>query len=533
MSPRRTLTLLTVLIAALQFWGARFYMTSDGVSYLDIARSLEVNPYWSPLFSWLLAPVVRLLPLSWTTPALHAFQALFAIAAVLLADRLWSRLAPDSVNDGPWLLTRWMIAWWMAFSLTSVALVQPDLLCLALGLLACLFVLDRRPYALGLVLALGYLTKAAFLPFALALLLCWAFQHRRPALTAAAILVLLCLPWWLALHQHTGRWTIGDSGPINYAWEVRGVTRWIHGQGGPHSTYQIAQSPDAFVYPEPIHSTYPPWYNPTYWFTGLEKVPFSLPDQLRALQENGFPALWNWFSTPGLIAVLALAGRIKDWSGLFAEVRRHWVLLLPALATLGMYVIVFFETRYLALSFFLLGSVPVYAAYRRGGPPARFLFPGAAIAALAVTLLVPLGVVVKNIFQESTLTNPYALAAHELRTHGLVPGTKVAFIGLTLNPEWARQAELRIIGDVPMTYDRDPGPERRIIFNPKNHEAFWKGTAANRQNILDGFARAGARYAVSHFLPKEADSTGWTQLTAPVDLFTGPEPLWIRPLSPR
>jgi hypothetical protein len=532
MMARRILLACTLVVAFLQFWHTRFHMYSDGISYLDVARSLEVSSYWSPLFSWLLAPVVRLVPLAWTATAVHALQTLFAVVAVLLADRLWRLLSPATAEDRGWMMTRWMAAWWAVFSLANVGLVQPDLLTACLYLAACIFVLERRPVALGLILAAGYLAKAAMLPFAAFLLGCWFFVDRRRTLLATGVLLVCCLPWWLALRQHTGRWTIGDSGPLNYAWEVNGVTRWMHGQGGPRSTRQISTTPEAFVYPAPFQATYPPWYEPSYWFQGLEKTPFSLANQLRALQENGAPALWYWISTPGLLAAVALGTRFRDWRGLGGELRLRWLLLVPALATVAMYVAVFFETRYVVPQFFLLGTIPLHAAYVRCGPPAGRLFPIAAAAALFFTLAAELGVSAKSLLWDGNTPNPYAQVAAELQAAGASPGTPVAFVGLTLQPEWARQAQLRIVGDVPFRYDRDPGLHRYINFDRTNLEEFWQAPAAVRSRIYRNFAQAGARYVVAHEVPADGDTAGWTRLSTKIPLLSGQTQLWIRPLTP-
>ncbi len=55
---------VAVFLGILQFWTLRFTVMSDGISYLDIARNyaagdwkMAVNAYWSPLLSWLMAPM--------------------------------------------------------------------------------------------------------------------------------------------------------------------------------------------------------------------------------------------------------------------------------------------------------------------------------------------------------------------------------------------------------------------------------------------------------------------------------------------
>ena len=53
--------------AALEAYAQRFAMTPDGMSYLDLSDAVVdgrwsglVNAYWSPLFSWLLVPLLAL-----------------------------------------------------------------------------------------------------------------------------------------------------------------------------------------------------------------------------------------------------------------------------------------------------------------------------------------------------------------------------------------------------------------------------------------------------------------------------------------
>ncbi len=79
MTTRRILFACTLLIAFLQFWHHRFH---------EVTRTLDVNAYWSPLFSWLLLPIVRFVPLAWSANAVHDLQAAYAVGAVLLADNI-------------------------------------------------------------------------------------------------------------------------------------------------------------------------------------------------------------------------------------------------------------------------------------------------------------------------------------------------------------------------------------------------------------------------------------------------------------
>lgn len=421
------------------------------------------------------------------------------------------------------MITRWMTTWWMVFSSANISLVQPDLLTTCLYLAACLFVLQGRPALLRLALAAGYL----------AMLSCWFFVDRRRAFLAGAVLVVCCtlggspfanipvvgrsaIP---ARSTMPGRSTASSAGSIGRAAPTplaRSLRR--------RTPSSILSRSKQFIRPGT---------SPRIGLRRLlEKTPFSSANQLRELQENGAPAVWYWFSTPGRLAILALGARMKDWSGFRTELRSRWMLSLPALATVGMYVAVFFETRYVAPQYFFLGTLPLHAAYLRCGPAAARLFPLAAAAALFFTLLAELGVSAKSLLLEGNTPNPFAEVAAELYAAGATPGTPVALVGLTLQPEWARQAGLRIIGDVPIIYDRDPGLHRYINFNRANLIHFWHGSPSARERTFQGFASAGARFVVTHEVPPSADLTGWTRLPTKVDLLSGRSHLWIRPITP-
>src|SRR5258708_36900600 len=82
----------TIAVGLLQAWRARFDISGDGNSYLDIASAYlrgdfanAINAYWSPLYSWLIALVLGLFRPSgyWETTILH----LLNFAGVLLALR--------------------------------------------------------------------------------------------------------------------------------------------------------------------------------------------------------------------------------------------------------------------------------------------------------------------------------------------------------------------------------------------------------------------------------------------------------------
>ena len=151
---------------------------------------------------------------------------------------------------------------------------------------------------LGAVLALGYYSKSFMFPMALACLAVIGFARPRKFLVksvAATILFLtIAAPFIAFLSQIKGRISLGDQGRLAYAWYVDGSPIW-NWQGGSrlsgfplHSTQKIGDKPAVFAFAEPIHATYSPWYDSSYWSDGLKPY-YNLNGQLRTLMVN----LWK------------------------------------------------------------------------------------------------------------------------------------------------------------------------------------------------------------------------------------------------
>src|SRR5260370_28188700 len=83
--------------------------------------------------------------------------------------------------------------------------------------------------ALGAILGLAYLAKAIMFLLAFAFLLCsfFAMNSRKRAiprvLLAFLVFLTISAPFFVALSKAKGRLTFGDSGPLAYAWEVKGA----------------------------------------------------------------------------------------------------------------------------------------------------------------------------------------------------------------------------------------------------------------------------------------------------------------------
>ena len=107
------------------------------------------------------------------------------------------------------------------------------------------------------------------------------------ALTLGAC-VCVAAPFVAVLSSKEGRLELGGYGTLNYAWDVDGVPRYLNWTGGngdfgrPVHPTLIARAPLTFAYPSPVAGSIPVWYDPLYWFQGVQPR-LVLGGQIRAL----------------------------------------------------------------------------------------------------------------------------------------------------------------------------------------------------------------------------------------------------------
>jgi 4-amino-4-deoxy-L-arabinose transferase-like glycosyltransferase len=111
----------------------------------------------------------------------------------------------------------------------------------------------REVVGLGVVLGLGYLDRTAFAPLcAVYLGVMWfLIRQVRPLLVSAAIMVAIGAPFAVAISLKKGAPTIGESGKLNYGWEVDGAVRSTHWQGEPGDIGQ-PEHPTRLLIKEPV-----------------------------------------------------------------------------------------------------------------------------------------------------------------------------------------------------------------------------------------------------------------------------------------
>ncbi|MDX6271303.1 MAG: hypothetical protein QOD28_2526 [Acidobacteriota bacterium] len=562
------------------------YMGADGIAYLDIGDAYwrgdwaaAVNAMWSPFYSWLTGLALRLFQPTpfqeFTVVRLLNFALyLLSLAAFVLLLRELERFRRHLTNnDGDsqvnshadaqtdsqvsapansqtdshadahalprraWLIFAYALFIWTSLSMNRVARTSPDVLVSALVFVASALLLRIRTrragwlaFALfGLTLGVGYLTKTFMFPLAFVFLASSLFAcgnlRRAVPRVAVALLVFLVVstPFVVALSRAKHRFTIGDTGRLNYAWHVNGTTSFIHWQGEPagasgtpaHPTRKLSDAPALYEFAAPVAGTYPPWYDPTYWYEGV-RPRLSLKQQLKAVARNlllAYEFLFYRFF-PGAIAaalfILFYTSR-RCPRDIARDIARYWFIIFPALIASASYLLIHFEQRYFA-PFVVIIGVSLFNAVRL--PPtddARRLV-GALVFVTLVTFALSLGYYsARDLYSTVVDLAPGRAArrdvqwqvAEELRRLGVAPGEPVASIGNTMFHAWPRLARVHVVAEIST---RPTGGDV---------EKFWAGDAALKARIVETFARTGARVIVAEGIPAWASNAdGWQRIGA-------------------
>jgi hypothetical protein len=563
--PRVFFWCVILILGLLNVWARRNEVTPDSVSYIELGWAAArgglhqvVNAYWSPLYPFLLSLVFRTFHPGpqWNFTAAHllnfpVYVASLASFELFLKELILVRQASEESPEKSRLLTRrtiWIWGYlfflWASYFWLGPAAVTPDLCVAALVFLATALLLRIRRgrgkwlvfTGLGVLLGLGYLAKAAMFPLSFVFLFS-AFYLDRAAgaafraaalrtLLAAGVFAAIALPLVLALSAQKGRPTFGDSAALNYAMYIDGAPRWVHWHGQPPGTgvparpmRKLSIDPAVYEFAHPVPGSYPPWYDPSYWYEGI-KPHFSLRGQAWAFYRAANVYLKLISRTGALYAlflVLVLLGR-KTGSWEFEARTLFWVWL-PSFAAFGMYALVHAEERFLSgfalmLLMWMLSSLRLTekagGQYRR-----RMILMTVLVPALAITWA--LG----RDLNDVTGNKPYEpwLVAQRLHDTGIAPGTDVGYIGTGTDAYWAHLAGVRIIAEIP----------------DKEQAHFVAADAVRRQQILALFISVGARAVLTRNAEAANPADGWRPIPGTHHfiwqepwLIAAPEKKWSR-----
>jgi hypothetical protein len=533
---------VALVLGLLHLWAHRNDVAPDSISYIEIAWATVrsglhqlVNGHWSAFYPFLLSLVFRYFhpPVQWEFTAAHlvnfaVYLASLASFELFLTELILQRQAaaesPEkSLPVPPRTLWTWGYVFflWASYFWLGLEWVTPDLCVAVLVYLATALLLRIRRgrgnwilfAALGALLGLGYLAKAAMFPLSFVLLfcafcLCWiaGASFRAAALRTlltAGVFASFALPQIVSLSAQKGRRTFGDAGALNYVMYVDHATKFAHWQGEPlgtgnpaHPTRKIFSDPPVFEFAAPIQGSYSPWYDPSYWYEGV-RPHFLLKGQLWALFRAANVYLKIFSKSGALWVVLAavwFARRKALAWGSFAS--GAWLVILPSVAALAMYSLVHVEFRYVApfamvLMLWMLARVRIVT---RAEPQLLRRFHLVVILAPALAA----GWAVARDLYDVIRNKPYEpwVVAQQLHAMGIAPGTDVGYIGSGGDAYWAHLAGVRIIVEIPYT----------------EQQRFVAADAARRQQVLALFSNVGARAVVTRNAAAANPADGWRQI---------------------
>lgn len=519
-------------LGAIQIWVYRSEMNNDGLFYLDVARtyanggwSAAVNGFWSPLYSWIMAPLLALNP-----PPQQEFAAVHAVSFLLFLltmaafdyflRELFRTLQGNESTSSKLFGPAWWACGYALFAYSSLVMVNlgrvgPDILVAASMYVAAAVLLrlartQTFPFwsavGLGITLGVGYLAKSVLFPISLIILattFALVFRQRRRWVgvgISVLVFVLVAGPWITVLSRSKDRLTFGDAGRVNYAWKVNNVpiSHWqgdsLHGTPL-HPTRKLSDGPAVYEFAAPIPGTYPVWQDPSYWFDGIHPR-FSPREQLRRVMNSvGDYLVSQWFYPLllGLLTMVFLAGL----AGLKSAVRKTWFILIPAAAGLSAYTLVLISDRYIA-PFVLVGSLALLAGMA-SAPVTSEQVPVRDARRVPLAMATVFGLmVVGQLWFVDRLLKPgdHFRTSIRFAQLGVPPGSRVGMIGGSPNAYWAHLARDTIVAEI----------------MPAESNSFWALQNGERSRLLDLFRRPGAVAVVAEGVPGWANRAGWVQV---------------------
>jgi hypothetical protein len=207
------LRILAIAFAAAQaLTHAQSISSLDGISYIEIGEAYfradwnaALSAYWSPLYSWILGLFLTVSDPSpfWEFAVVEVTNFVIFLFVLFSFDfflQVLLNAKEDELQKPAWISAGYALFFVASFRWIRVSVDSPDLLLSGIVYLAAGMLLkqneytNRQQYAtFGIVLGLGYLAKAAFLPVAIVFLLSSiaSFQHKRKssALVRSILLV--------------------------------------------------------------------------------------------------------------------------------------------------------------------------------------------------------------------------------------------------------------------------------------------------------------------------------------------------------
>ena len=552
----KNLSILTaIVLGLLHAWFSRFEMTADGMSYLDIADNYlkgdfkaTVCPSWSPLYPFLVSIAFYLFKPSsyWEFSLVHLVNFIIYLFTIFSFNFFICELLNHNKNqaskiskEGLITLPDWAIliigySLFIYSSLHIIALWGPDpdmlfstFVYLASGISLKIYrgqLNSRNFLLLGIVFAFGYLAKTPMFVLAFVYLILVFFAAvKYENLTSSVLKVVLAFitfilissPYIYAISQNKGYLTFGESGKLNYAWYINDIVPFTHWQGEPkdfqfqsgkpkHPTRKIYDNPPVYEFGSPIPGTYPPFYDPTYWYEGITPR-FDLFRQICAICASTFVFNKIFIKLLGFLipcfAILFFMGNRKEL--IIKDILGEWILLVPALSAFCMFSLVHLEPRYIGayiVIFYLTLLCSIRMSGEKSEKESKRLIE-VVVFIMTLMLMITIGTTTSNelsLWQtKGSVHNEWNIAS-SLKQMGLKEKDKVATIGYGVPylAYWARLLKVTIVAEV-TTDDADK---------------FWALNESKKLNIIHIFSKMGIKAIVAKKIPLCCLKNSWKKI---------------------
>jgi len=556
---RLTFWTLGAVLGFAQAWTFRFDAIDYTVSYLDMGSyffhghpSAIVNGFWNPLYALLYGLTITIFKPSmyWEYPTVHLLVFIIFLITMTCFDYFLRQLMqlrsdPDLAKRGAsepawvWITIGYSLFLWSSLQLIEVNKETPDMLVAGFFYLSCGLLLTissgrakRGTFlGLGLTLGLSYLTKFVVLPIScLILVIAWlvAKQKARYVAISAIVFVAMAAPFIAALSAQKGKLTYGEAATYDYVVSVNRIPHH-HWQGDSkmpllHPTRQIFSAPATFEFREPYKGTYPPEYDITYWYQGV-KPHVRVGQQTKTFAGNLFYEFETlFFALNGILLttlflVFYAAGR--GWL-ILKDMSRYWFLIVPSVATAGLYALAYYMPQYLAAPFVvLLLCLFVSAAFAIPLPMSRLLSGVAVLQFVMFFGLAGLPALLHVIdvhpwHSRKADRASYQQVAEKVTEMGLRPGDPIASLNFSNlgNAMWAHLARVQIIAEVFYWPEQPEGAAND----------FWKADPLTQERVIQKLSQTGARAVISQDTPSGAGAGRWLEIGT-----TGYYLCWLKP----
>lgn len=539
---RIVLILAVVGLGLVHTVAARNSVNPDGLSYIEIAQSYlrgdwhsVLSAYWSPLYAWFIATTLWVFKpsLFWESSVVHGVNFLIFVGSFFAFRFLLNELeksSPSREAKIPFEAVRligYLIFLVSSLGLIRIALVTPDMLVAlfvylisALSLRFCRNASFGSASLLGVALAFGYFAKTILFPigviFLIAIALSKKLQWFRALKIGFALFIFLGISalYIIPLSRDRGYITVGDSGRLVYSWQVNKTTQFVHWQGDSqsgmpiHATKKIMDAPALFEFRSPIGGTYAPWFDPAYWNQGM-KTYFNLENQLgtffRNIRGMSFLIIYNFLP---LVLILFVFFWLGEHSAMqfIKRVLSRYVLLIPALSGLVMYLAVSVEGRYVApfLTLFwvaILAEIPVSKSLNSTKAVHSIIMSAASILGILVFLFSGNDArdAIAALVTPPRVESPQWQIAEGLRAAGIKPGDEIGVISQYVagfESYWAHLAGVRIVAELP----------------PSEINTYWFASDETKNNVLETFEKVGIRAVVMEQMQGPKPLAVWQQV---------------------